>query len=254
MRGEPLGTAIRNYTTYTVGAALCAQIPAFLIAVATGIIISRSATYANLGENIHKQLTQQPKALFITSGALLFLALLPGFPKLALILLSTGIGITAYVIRKAKAQEELRIKQQQGEEEKELLRKPESIIPLLIPDPLELEIGYALIPLVDPKSGSDLLDRITALRKKLALELGVIVPPIRIRDNIQLNPYEYVVKVRGTDIAKAKIRPDKYLAVKKTPYVKDIKEGELTKEPTFGTPAYWIDPQKQIEVSNLIIQ
>jgi flagellar biosynthesis protein FlhA len=249
MRGEPLGTAIRNYTTYTVGAALSAQIPAFLIAVATGIIISRSATYADLGENIRKQLTQQPKALFITSGTLLFLALLPGFPKLALILLSTGIGISAYLIKKAKAQEELRIKQQQGEKEKELLRKPESIIPLLMPDPLEVEIGYALIPLVDPNSGSDLLDRITALRKKLALELGIIVPPIRIRDNIQLNPYEYVIKVRGTDIAKARIRPDKYLAIKKTPYVKDIKEGELTKEPTFGTPAYWIDPQKQTEVS-----
>lgn len=243
MRGEPLAEAFRDYTTYTVGCALSAQIPAFLISVATGLIVARSATEKNLGLDAFNQLTAKPRVLWITGGALIFFLLTP-LPKIPLILVAGIIGTVAYLMSKLVKGEEEKTLEEKEKKKLEWLKKPESVASLLTIDPMELEIGYALIPLVDPEQGGDLLDRVTMIRRQAALELGIVTPPIRIRDNIQLKPTTYVIKIRGFEVGKGLIKLDKYLAMKTIAVTEEI-EGEAGIEPAFGSSAIWIKEEKR---------
>ncbi len=244
----PLLSAVQAYTIYTVGCALSAQIPAFLISVATGLLVTRATTEVSLSSDLVQQLTSKPQVLYIAAGILTIFALLPGFPKLPLLLLGTGIGFVAFTIEKRIKKEEVVEREAAHKREIDALKKPESVVSLLTTDQMELEIGYSLIPFVDPEQGGDLLDRVTIIRRQQAIDMGIIVPPIRIRDNIQLKANTYAIKIRGINIAQGEIKIDHYLAMEGG----DIKEkiiGEPTYEPIFGLPAFWIkeDQRERVE-------
>ncbi|MDI6703093.1 MAG: flagellar biosynthesis protein FlhA [bacterium] len=234
---EPMA-AVKKYTILTVGDGLVAQIPSLLISVATGLLVTRAASEANLGTDLTTQLTAKPKVLWIVSGALAFLAITP-LPTLPLLTLSGGSGFLAYVLSKSQKQMEVEKVEAKKREEVERAKRPESVMSLLQVDPMELEIGYSLIPLVDPEQGGDLLDRVTMIRRQMAMDLGLVVPPIRIRDNMQLRPDTYVIKIKGVEVAKGGIKVDHYLAMNPGTATEEI-EGEKTIEPAFKLPAIWI--------------
>ena len=243
MRGESLGDAASTYTILTIGDGLVSQIPSLLISISMGLIVTRAASEDNLGMDFVSQLTQQPRALYITSGVLASLGIftpLPFIPLVALAGVSGFLGHQMSQTTKDLAQEA----ENNLKEETEKARKPENVVSLLQVDPMELEIGYALIPLVDPEQGGDLLDRITMIRRQMALEMGLIVPPIRIRDNMQLRPNQYVLKIKGVEVAGGNIRVDQYLAMNPGTATEEV-EGEATTEPAFGLPALWIREDKR---------
>jgi len=227
------------FTLFTVGDGLVAQIPALLISTATGIIVTRAASETHMGDDVVKQFLAEPRPLMIATGLLVIFALIPGLPKVPFLILGSLTGYMAFLMQReariAKEQEEEREKEEQIEE----IKKPESVVSLIQVDSMELEIGYSLIPLVDPASGGDLLDRVTMIRRQCALELGLIVPPIRIRDNMQLKANTYTIKIRGVKVAEAEIMLDSYLAMNPGTATENL-EGIETKEPAFGLKAYWI--------------
>ncbi|MDD5065778.1 MAG: flagellar biosynthesis protein FlhA [bacterium] len=244
MRGESVTQALKTYTLLTIGDGLVAQIPALLISTATGMIVTRAVSDGSLGSDLAKQLTSQPKVIFIASGFLFILALMPGFPTLALMALSIGTAVVGYQLAKVKGEERDKVQLVEKQKEDEERRKPVSLKNLLQVDPLEVEIGYNLIPLVDTEHGGDLLERITMIRRQIALEFGLLVPPIRIRDNMRLPPEEYSILVKGVEVAKGRIKVDRYLAMDSTGQAEKI-DGEETKEPAFNLPAIWITEKER---------
>ncbi|HWR43150.1 flagellar biosynthesis protein FlhA [Sporomusa sp.] len=231
--------ALQTYTLLTVGEGLVNQIPALLISTATGIVVTRAASEANLGKDLTRQIINNPRVFFIASGVLGLLGIIPGLPGVPFFMLSLitgGVGYTLIRTQQSEVQMEM---SQQEEKEKEEVRKPENIISLLQVDPMELEIGYSLIPLVDVSQGGDLLDRVVMIRRQCALELGLIVPTIRIRDNIQLKPNIYVIKLKGIEIARGELMLDHFLAMDSGAAFEPV-PGIETVEPAFGLPALWI--------------
>ena len=247
-------SALQSYTLLTVGEGLVNQIPALMISTATGIVVTRAASDANLGHDIVSQLFNNPRVFFIASGALILLGLVPGLPGIPFFTLGVLALVVAYTLQKtanSAAQSEL---VQQEEQEKEEVRKPENLVSLLQVDPMELEIGYSLIPMVDMGQGGDLLDRVVMIRRQCALELGLIVPTIRIRDNIQLKPNVYVIKLKGIEIARGELLLDHYLAMNPGTAVEQV-VGIETVEPAFGLPALWIQEanREQAELSGYTV-
>jgi flagellar biosynthesis protein FlhA len=239
MRREPLQTAVSTYTLLTIGDGLVSQIPSLMMSTATGIIVTRAVSQDDLGTEMTSQLLAQPRTLWIGSGFLFFLALLPGFPKIPLIFLAALLGVLGYYVRRGvRAREEAKPELKKGKEE--VTKGPESVLGLLQIDPIALEIGYNLIPLVDAEQGGDLLERVTMIRRQSAIELGLIFPPIRIRDNMRLEPNTYSIKIKGVEVGKGTLRMGKYLAMNPGGIQEKI-EGEETVEPAFGLPAVWID-------------
>ena len=236
--GMTWGEALQTFTTLTVGDGLVSQLPALMISTSAGIIVSRAAARANLGEDLTTQLFTQYRALFIVGGVLLLFAVVPGFPFLPFILLAIAAVLMGRMILSASKKQE--IEETRLAEEKEG-KVEERVEDLLYLDTLEVEIGYSLISLVDPDQGGDLLERITMLRKQFATELGIVIPPIRIRDNVQLQPNQYVIKLRGNTIAEWNIMIGYYMALNPGDATADI-DGIPTTEPTYGLPAKWIAP------------
>jgi len=244
--GMPVMQALQHYTLLTVGEGLVNQIPALLISTGTGIIVTRAAGEANLGTDLIKQMVSQPKILLVASGVLIFFTLIPGLPKIPFFILAVLIGALAYSTQQSMQESVVAEKEEEREKELEEVKKPESVLNLLQVDPLELEIGYSLIPLVDPKQGGDLLDRITLIRRQCALELGLVVPAIRIRDNMQLKPNLYTIKIAGLEVAEGELMIGYYLAMDPGT-VEEPLEGIPTTEPSFGLPALWIkDSQRSL--------
>ena len=238
-RGEGAADALAAYALFTVGDGLVTQIPALLVATATGIVVTRASSDSTMGHDVSKQLLSNPKVMGIASALLAFLGMVPGLPKVSFFFLSTVFGVMAYVTNKTDeevAQKEIESKKA---EEKSAAPGPEDVSSLLSVDPLELEIGYNLIPLVDANQGGDLLNRITLIRRQIAIDLGLVVPPIRIRDNIQLHPSSYVFKIKGSEFATYEILPDHYLAMV-TDNVTSKVNGIEVEEPAFGLPAIWV--------------
>ncbi len=239
--GMDFTTALTTYTTLTIGDGLVSQIPALMISVGSGILVSRAASQNDLGQEITDQLFSKPKVLGVAGAMMILFALIPGFPKIPFIILGVSASAAAYMGTKRQSKE--------LEEKKTAETVPqqneERVEDYLHVDPMELEIGYGLIPLVDAKQGGDLLDRITMIRRQLATELGIIIPPIRIRDNIQLKPNEYRVKIRTIAVGKGELMSGAYLAMDPGTAVKQIR-GIQTVEPAFGLPALWItESQKE---------
>ncbi len=235
-----IGQSASLFTTLTIGDGLVTQIPAFLIAVSAGLIVTRATAEHHLGEELLSQLFSQPVALAIGAGFLFALLFTP-LPKLPLIFLSAGLGGTAFVMLRSRARAE---RETERRERGRVPREPERVEPLLRIDPMEMEVGYGLIRLVDTAQGGDLLERVTMIRRQIATELGVIVPPIRIRDNMQLEPNHYRIKIRGVEVAGDRVYPDQFLAMDAGVATGKV-EGEETKEPAFGLPAIWITPAQK---------
>lgn len=231
--------ALQQYTLLTVGEGLVNQIPALLISTATGIIVTRAASESDLGHDLVSQIFRNSRIFMIASGVLLLLAAVPGLPGLPFICLSGMSGLIAYNLKKSEDVKAEEVTVQKKDMAKEENTKPENIVSLLQVDPMELEIGYSLIPLVDTGQGGDLLERIVMIRRQCALELGLVVPTIRIRDNIQIKPNAYIIKLKGIEIAKGELLLDHYLAMNSGTVFEEI-QGIDTIEPAFGLPALWI--------------
>ncbi len=240
INGMSLGDALRTYSLLSIGDGLVTQIPALLVSTASGIIVTRAASTSNMGSDLANQLTRQPRAILVTAAVLVLFGLVPGMPTLTFIMLGLTVGSIGYMtkeVHKKKQQAEAAAAQQAATQ----VEPEERTEDLLKVDTLGLEIGYGLIPLVDAKQGGDLLNRIGTIRKQLAAEMGVIVPPIRIRDNVQLRPNEYQLKVKGVRVAGYELMVDHVLAINPG-YVEDKLDGFETKEPAFDLPATWIIP------------
>ena len=238
-KGWSFGASVDIFTKLTIGDGLASQIPSFIIAVAAGLIVARSGERQRLGDAIPQQLTSQPVALFMVSGFLMLLAFtpLPSFPLLVASGLLASIGYLQW--RGTKQQE---IEANISEAVTDQGAPEENVEMLLDVDPLEVEIGYGLVPMVDAASGGDLLDRISMVRRQLAVELGIVMPPIRIRDNMQLGPNLYRVKLRGAEIGEGTAYPNLLMAMDSGVTTGAI-DGISEREPAFGLPAIWIEPQ-----------
>ena len=255
MLGMSIGDAASTYVRLTVGDGLVSQIPALLISTASGIIVTRSGDDTNLSRSFAKQFTSFPIVLLTASGILTILAIIPGLPTLPFLVLAVITGSSAYfTFRKEKRviQEEQTIALKSEEEEQnQVSYEPENVHKLVLIEPIELEIGYGLIPLADEKNGGDLLNRIASIRRQLALELGLILKPIRIRDNLQLKSNEYVLKIRGTVVVKSEVIPNMLMAISTSNEGLEGLQGLTTKDPTFNLDAKWIDKSQREEAELL---
>lgn len=240
-----LGEVARTFTILTVGDGLVTQIPALLMSTATGITVTRAASESNLGSDLAKQIFAYPKALAIAACVLALLGLVPSMPTFPFLSIAIGSGLFAYLMNKTIQVSQEKEAQDQETKEVEQIKKPESVYSLLNVDILELELGYGLIPLVDTAQGGDLLDRVVLIRHQIALEMGLVIPPIRIRDNMQLEPNKYLIKLKGVPLAQGELLLDYFLAM--NPGDASIISGIETKEPAFGLPALWIREEQRDE-------
>lgn len=243
-QGMSAAEAAATYTTLTVGDGLVSQIPALIISTASGIMVSRSAAEGSMGSDLVRQITAYPKVLSLAAVALLLFALIPGLPKLSFFSLAALVGLAAFLLfKQQEAEKEAQVEMVEKEQEQaatESKSEPEAVENLLVMDTMELEVGYALIALVDETQGGDLLERIKLIRRQFAIDLGIVMPSIHIRDNLQLKPNCYSFKVKGNVVAEGEILVGYCLAMGsegKDPGIKGIS----TTEPAFGLPAMWIE-------------
>lgn len=247
--GDSFGSALETYTKFTIGDGLVSQIPALLISTGTGVIITRAVGQGALPDEINKQLLSNPGTLYVTGGILAASGLIPGFPTVAMFAIGgLLIFLGTRVDRGKKTEAELEEKQREKQAEE---KKPESYMEHLKTDPLEVEVGYNLIPLVDPKAGGTLLEQISKLRRRFASESGLIVPPVRIKDNMSLEPGEYTIRLQGSVIASSKLEADKLLAINTGRATGELEGTETVKEPTYHMDAHWIDPSRKAEAEGL---
>jgi flagellar biosynthesis protein FlhA len=248
-RGLPISQAVSQYTILTVGDGLVTQIPALIISTAAGIMVTHAASGTRMGVMLATQLSAQPRAMTIAGLVLGSFGLVPGLPKVPFLLLGGGLFALGRI---ASTAEKKRIVDSAAADVAALPAAPiaDPMTDLLQIDPIELEVGYALIPLVDEKQGGDLLDRISMLRKQSAQELGILVPAIRIRDDIRLPANEYIIKLRGAEIARGEVMPRFLLALDTGRVIGNV-EGIDTIDPSFGMPARWIATTKRMEAESL---
>jgi flagellar biosynthesis protein FlhA len=235
----PFGEAVSKYTILTIGDGLVSQIPALLISLATGISVTKVSKDAEVSDTLLGELLSLPKVLYLTGGVLILLGLVS--PLNPIIVAGAGV-LTVISGRRIQGQLQVQAIEEEistEDVEAEEIRKPENVVSLLQVDPIELEFGYGIIPLADSSQGGDLLDRVVMIRRQIALELGTIVPIIRLRDNIQLSPNQYIIKIKGTKVAEGEILFDHYMAMNPG-YIDDEIDGIETIEPAFKLPALWI--------------
>ncbi|MBI4773283.1 MAG: flagellar biosynthesis protein FlhA [Deltaproteobacteria bacterium] len=241
-QGMSMSDAAKTYTLLTIGDGLVSQVPALIISTAAGINVSRAASDANLGQDLARQLFLNPRAVGVAASIVFFFALIPGLPQIPFLVLSCIMGGMAYLgYRESKKGEKAEVEGVKQLPEEGVPEQVESLLPL---DIMELEVGYGLIPLVDVQQDGSLLEKIKSIRRQFALEMGFIVPPLHIRDNLQLGPNEYSLLIKGNQITRGELEPDQLLAMKAGEISEEI-EGIKTKEPAFGLPAKWIRPSEK---------
>jgi flagellar biosynthesis protein FlhA len=234
-KGMPVVEAARNYTLLTVGDGLVTQVPALIVSTAAGILVTRTSTTTELGDEVKSQVFTQPRAIATAAIMLFVFALIPGMPKISFILVAALVGFVAYRVVQSIARKKVADEQMEAEE-----AAPAEAVDIVAPlDALGLEVGYTLIPLVDAAQGGELLVRIKALRRQLASEMGFIMPAIHIRDNLKLKPDEYTVMLKGVEIARGSVMMGYHLVISADDKDVSIK-GVATKEPAFGLPAVWV--------------
>ncbi|MEL4106741.1 flagellar biosynthesis protein FlhA [Oscillospiraceae bacterium WX1] len=251
MEHMDISKAVSVYTLATVGDGLVSQIPALLISTSTGIVVTRSASDASFGVDLTKQLLSNPNAMLICGGILLAMCLIPGFPKVQILVIAAVlIGGGLYLRRSIRKKTEQPPEPDAVKERADEKRKPENVLNLLQVEQLELEFGYGIVPMVDVSLGGDLLDRIIMIRRQCAIDLGIVLPSVRMRDNVRLVTNEYKILIKGIEVARGEIMPDHYLAIN-SDGVEETITGIETIEPTFGLPALWIT-KKQREKAELL--
>lgn len=248
MMDMSFGEAVQNFIRLTIGDGLVSQISALLISVSAGILVTKSSSEKNFGNLLGKQLTSAPVTIGMTGAVLLVLGFLPGLPKLSFFTLGAGALATSFLLNKEEKEknEELEAVQNDVEEAKPSLEMAEDVSSLINVEPIEVEIGYGLIPLADEANGGDLLQRIVSIRRQCAIDMGILVQPIRIRDNLQLNPNQYSIKIKGNVVATYDLMPTMLLCMNPMGGEIDI-DGIRVKEPTFGIDALWINSDKAEE-------
>ena len=253
--GMSFSEVLSVYSIATVGDGLVSQIPALLISTATGMVVTRSVSEGSLNEDASKQFLAQPKAIMITGAALAVMLVIPGMPKIQFGVVSLGLMLGGYMLtkrmeeaasasRKAEEMEEAMSQQQQMVSEEEAFKDISNVYDLIQVEPIEMEFGYSLIPLVDEGSGGKMINRIVIFRRQYAQEMGFVIPSIRLRDSSSLNTNQYVIKIRGEEVAKGEILVDYYLALEPPNPEKEI-EGIDTIEPAYGIPSKWITVDKK---------
>ena len=249
-QGLDFATAIQQYGLLTIGDGLVSQIPSLLISLSTGILVTKGSNEADFSGVLVKQLFGVPRVLYIVGTVIIFL----GVATPLNLLLFVGLGVAFIVAGKSISnnigEETIEEEVQQAETEAEEIRKPENVVSLLQVDPIELEFGYGIIPLADVNQGGDLLDRVVMIRRQIALELGTVVPIIRLRDNIQLNPNQYIIKIKGIQVTEGEILFDHYMAMNPG-YVEEEITGIPTYEPSFHLPAIWITEAQRERAESL---
>ncbi len=236
-----IGDAAETFTLLTVGDGLVSQIPALIISTAAGIIITRNASDDNLGDQMTNQLKVHPKAIYMAASVLFVFSVIPGLPKFPFIVIGSLLAFVGWRLDKSRQADELR------ESEVEIIeetREPETLEGLLGLELVELEVGYGLVNLVDSEQNGDLLERITHIRKQFALDWGVLLPSVRIKDNLELRPGGYSLKIKGIEVAKGELMPDHFLAMDPGSVIEKI-DGAETVEPVFGLPAVWISEDQK---------
>ena len=247
-RGMSFGDAAGTYTILTVGDGLVSQIPALVVSTAAGLMVTNAGGGTRMGPQLAKQLGAHPKAMWIAAGVLGFFAVVPGLPKLPFLVMAGAAAALARMSQKAEDQRVVDAEEAVAAQTAPV-QTPDPMEDLLQIDPIELEVGYALIPLVDERQGGDLLERISLLRKQAALELGMLIPQIRIRDDIRLPANEYVIKLRGAEIARAEVMPRFLLALDTGGVIQQV-DGMDTVDPSFGMPARWIAAARRSEAES----
>lgn len=248
-QGLSAAEAWHRYALLTVGDGLVAQIPALIISTATGIIVTRTTSRENLGADVMSQLSASPKVLSITGGAMVVLSVVPGLPKIPLLLLGILWLAMSSVARRARVSEEKARQEELYRKEVEDQKKPEAVQSLIKVDPLEIEFGLALLPLADPAQG-DLMDRIVMIRRQLAAELGIVIPIVRVRDNFSgLGPNSYRINLRGVEIGSGEVYPDRLMAMEGPAVTRKI-AGIPGKEPAFGLDVVWIPKDRREEAES----
>jgi flagellar biosynthesis protein FlhA len=247
LHGEPITAAVGTYISFCVGDGLLSQFPALLVSTATGIIVTRSVSNGTFGEDIAGQFTRDERIYWIGAGVLLLFSLLPGFPWYVLVPLSLFLGFFAFTLhttKRKKAGFQARVAKAEGAKKAgEDMAEMSPVVPL---DPLSLELGYGLIPLVDKDKGAELLERLQRIRRESALDLGLVIPRIRIVDNMRLEPAEYCFKIKGVDVGRGKIRMGYYLCINPGGVTEEL-TGEKTRDPAFGLPAIWVSEDRRDE-------
>ena len=238
-RGMDINTALSTYSILTIGDGLVSQIPSLLISLATGVLVTKVSKEADLGDILVKQLFSIPRVLFLVGGAMIFFGVATPLSTVIFVPMGLAFLLSGWKMSKNLGEEEIEAEVVAEEEAAEEVRKPENVNSLLQVDSIELEFGYGIIPLADVNQGGDLLDRVVMIRRQIAIELGCVVPIIRLRDNIQLNPNQYVIKIKGVPVSEGEILFDHYMAMNPG-YVEEEITGIPTFEPSFNLPAIWI--------------
>lgn len=253
--GGDFNTILNTYSLATVGDGLCSQIPALLISVATGVIVTRAASEDSLINDLKSQFTAQPFVLMIAGIVMVVMMVIPGFPTVVCLILGVLLILAAFLLnRNKKKMAELELAQRKKAEEKEMEKLPadndyyrdiDNVFKLLNVEPIEMEFGYSLLRLVDEKSGGNFIERVVIFRKQFALDMGMVIPSVRMTDNPEINPNMYIIKIKGEEVARGEILVDHYLALDSGDVTQQI-EGIDTVEPAFGLPAKWISEDKKI--------
>ena len=249
-QGIGVGEAIQKYGLLTIGDGLVSQIPSLLISLSTGILVTKGSNEADFSGVLVKQLFGIPRVLYIVGFVLIFLGIFTPLQWWLFAALGLAFILTARSICENIGIETIEEEVQQAETEAEEIRKPENVVSLLSVDPIELEFGYGIIPLADVNQGGDLLDRVVMIRRQIALELGTVVPIIRLRDNIQLNPNQYIIKIKGIQVTEGEVLFDHYMAMNPG-YVEEEITGIPTFEPSFHLPAIWITESQRERAESL---
>lgn len=256
MNGGDFNTVLSTYSIATVGDGLCSQIPALLISVATGMVVTRTASTGSFNNDVKIQFTQNPTVIMITGIVMLVLMLIPGFPKPILLILGVALILASVQLSRIKKQEEalveaaaakqkLETAQQQTTTDTDYYRDIDNVFKLLNVEQIEMEFGYSLLHLVDERSGGNFIERVVLFRKQFAMDMGMVIPSVRMRDNPDINPNQYIIKIKGEEVARGEILVDHYLALDNGDVTTPV-DGIDTIEPAFGIPARWISEDKKV--------
>ncbi len=248
-KGLGLSEALTTYTLLTVGEGLASQIPALMLSTASGIVVTKTSSKEEIGKALYQEISKEPRVFLFSSGLMLFIGLIPGFPKLPFLFMSVLLGSLYYFTNKAIKERQIRELEQAFIQKKVTSEKKEDEF-IIQPETIALEIGYGLVPYVEESEGGDIPSRIKSIRRQIASDYGVVIPLVHIRDNLRLRPYQYRLLIRGVEVDTYEVLPQHYLAID-LGNAKAPLEGKETKDPSFKLKAYWVTEDQRLQAQRL---